>query len=453
MRVELNSIFRAVQQKHLPNEIEFDENGYNNIHFLTSHAGKMTSINIQRPMFANKPVKHDGETITPALYFHSNPYKTNRKVKPWTDILMPDQGLVYYNGDNQTPGLPPSGKQNGKTGNRIMEELWDLYASLDIDDRRRAPPILIFEQVKCMGTTKGYRKFIGYGIVTKTEIRQEYLPRKKNNDSVSKVFSNYLFEITLLKTDDDNKIDWDWIKDRRDPAIPKENINNKAPKAWKKWVKNGSSILSESMQKIRYYDVSTKDEQVSELENHHILILDKIKDKYDKSKEKGRFEALASLAASVYFGDEKYTRGWITKLSGDMGVDFIGRLKIYNEAIPNPKGTVLGQTSILVLGQAKCRTDYKRAYENATDIARVASRLKRGNMGIFVTTGTYSPATQHEVILDGYPIILINGRQLADLINAYSIKTGKTIDDILQECDKYYDSNQSDKPPEHILRD
>jgi hypothetical protein len=304
-----------------------------------------------------------------------------------------------------------------------------------------------------MGTTKGYRKFIGYGIVTKTEIRQEYLPRKKNNDSVSKVFSNYLFEITLLKTDDDNKIDWDWIKDRRDPAIPKENINNKAPKAWKKWVKNGSSILSESMQKIRYYDVSTKDEQVSELENHHILILDKIKDKYDKSKEKGRFEALASLAASVYFGDEKYTRGWITKLSGDMGVDFIGRLKIYNEAIPNPKGTVLGQTSILVLGQAKCRTDYKRAYENATDIARVASRLKRGNMGIFVTTGTYSPATQHEVILDGYPIILINGRQLADLINAYSIKTGKTIDDILQECYKYYDSNQSDKPPEHILRD
>ena len=90
----------------------------------------------------------------------------------------------------------------------------------------------------------------------------------------------------------------------------------------------------------------------------------------------------------------------------------------------------MGQTSILVLGQAKCRTDYKKSYENATDIARVASRLKRGNMGIFVTTGTYSPATQHEVILDGYPIILINGRQLADLINAYSIKTGKTIDEI-----------------------
>ena len=73
--VELNSIFRAVQQKHLPNEIEFDENGYNNIHFLTSHTGKMTSINIQRPMFANKPVNHNGETITPAHIFtliHTN---------------------------------------------------------------------------------------------------------------------------------------------------------------------------------------------------------------------------------------------------------------------------------------------------------------------------------------------------------------------------------------------
>ena len=32
----------------------------------------------------------------------------------------------------------------------------------------------------------------------------------------------------------DNKIDWDWIKDRRDRDVPIEYINNKAPKAWKK---------------------------------------------------------------------------------------------------------------------------------------------------------------------------------------------------------------------------
>ena len=197
MRVELNSIFRAVQPSDLPKDVEYDENGYMNIHFLTSHSGEMSSINIQTSMFAHKPVKREGETTIPVLYFHSNKYKTNRKVKPWTDILMPDQGLVYYNGDNKTPGLPPSGKENGKTGNRIMEELWDFYFSSNIEERQKAPPILIFEQVKCMNTTKGYRKFIGYGILTKTEIRQEYLPRKKSEGSKSEVFSNYLFEITF----------------------------------------------------------------------------------------------------------------------------------------------------------------------------------------------------------------------------------------------------------------
>ena len=45
-----------------------------------------------------------------------------------------------------------------------------------------ASPIIIFEQTdEVNGKKKGYRKFIGYGIVTKIEIRQEFVP---NTDDV-----------------------------------------------------------------------------------------------------------------------------------------------------------------------------------------------------------------------------------------------------------------------------
>ena len=55
--------------------------------------------------------------------------------------------------------------------------------------------------------------------------------------------------------------------------------------------------------------------------------------------------------------------------------------------------------------------------------------------------------------MDGYPIILINGRQVADLLNMHSLRTGQSIKEILIECDEFYRDNQSNKPPEHILRD
>ena len=108
-----------------------------------------------------------------------------------------------------------------------------------------------------------------------------------------------------------------------------------------------------------------------------------------------------------------------------------------------------------MLGQAKCRTNYENARqgETAQDIARVAARLQRGYLGVFVTTGTFKESTQNEVAIDGYPIVLINGRQLADLLIQYMNKTGKDVDEVLIDCDKWYEENRSHTPPEYFLRD
>ena len=83
----------------------------------------------------------------------------------------------------------------------------------------------------------------------------------------------------------------------------------------------------------------------------------------------------------------------------------------------------------------------------------MTSRLTRGTIGVYVTTGTYKDSAQNEVSLDELPIILINGRLLVDLLLSYKLRTGKNINGILHECDRWYDKKQKNIPLKNILHD
>lgn len=48
----------------------------------------------------------------------------------------------------------------------------------------------------------------------------------------------------------------------------------------------------------------------------------------------------------------------------------------------------------------------------AEQIARVVARLRRGWIGVYVTTGAYSVPAQIEMVEDQYPIVLISGLDL-----------------------------------------
>ena len=395
--------------------------------------------NVSRPMFWHK----DTVNCCPAVYLHSNPFNTNRTVKPWIDVLLPHEGLVYYNGDNKTPGLPPSGRHN--SGNGVMERLWADYASHSKSIRQRATPIFVFEHAEHNGIRKGFRRFVGYGLVTKVDVKQEY------DAQLDGVFSNYLFEVSLLKADNGG-VDWNWIHDRRNPKLSIDKINRLAPSAWKHFVECGLTELESLRQRLYHHEASSPTQQRAELQVAHTKVLDTITKYYPDSVSKGRFEALASLVTQEFFG-KLYKRGWMTQHSNDMGVDFVGRLNLQNNLAPAPTGTVLGRTSMLVLGQAKCRTHFLTAEESARDIARVAARLGKGAIGVYITTGCFKKSTQNEVALDGYPIILINGRQLSDLLLQYCNRTGQTIEQVLAECDEWFATNQRSIPPYLMLKD
>ncbi|WP_259470459.1 restriction endonuclease [Streptomyces sp. 1114.5] len=73
-------------------------------------------------------------------------------------------------------------------------------------------------------------------------------------------------------------------------------------------------------------------------------------------------------------------------------------------------GSGLAGTKLVVLGQAKCiKPD---SLVSAEQIARVVARLRRGWIGVYVTTGSYSEPAQLEMVEDQYPVVLINGQDL-----------------------------------------
>ncbi|MBK7928979.1 MAG: restriction endonuclease [Bryobacterales bacterium] len=92
---------------------------------------------------------------------------------------------------------------------------------------------------------------------------------------------------------------------------------------------------------------------------------------------------------------------WVTKRSGDGGVDFVCRMDVGDPA------DLLSRTSAVVLGQAKCIATSAAIGGHA--LARVVARLQRGWIGVFVTTGVFSRAAQLELAQDRYLVVLING--------------------------------------------
>lgn len=120
---------------------------------------------------------------------------------------------------------------------------------------------------------------------------------------------------------------------------------------------------------------------------------------------KHAFELLAAQVSAQTLGGSgaRYHDGWLTRPGGDGGVDFVGRIDV---------GAPANNTPLVVLGQANCITPTSSI--SPDQVARVVARLRRGWIGVFVTTGTFTRQAQIEVIDDQYPLVHIDGKTLAE---------------------------------------
>ncbi len=363
----------------------------------------------------------------PAIILHSNPFKEGSEITPWIDVINPDDGYAIYNGDNKTSAKTAFESE----GNKILVDLFPSYFSSN--DRVFAPPILLFKQELVNGERKGYRSFQGYGIPINMFIRTQKEIQKNNQNPM--YFTNLVFEIAILKIDNENEeFSWDWIDDRRDSNLTSEETLRYAPRAWKEWVKQGNESINRLQRRVSERSVvDTKDQNADD----DIDLLNHVYNYYNKKKHS--FEGLSSLIATKIIG-EKCNRGWVTKKSGDGGVDFVSRLDIDGG---------LSKTKIVVLGQAKCVKPDTSI--NGEELARVVARLQRGWIGVYVTTGRYSVNSQKELFDDKYPVVLINGKRLAQEIKKIINIENIELEYLLDRESEWYEKNIRMESPSRIL--
>jgi len=338
------------------------------------------------------PRSRASEIAFPAILISSSPHSRGSEWNPWHDIFEPDLGYIRYFGDAKKPGNPALAP-----GNKVLLEELARHTSGDPDVRTSASPLVFFERVPVEGRAYGNLKFQGFGVIEKAELVTQFNPGLG-------YFTNYVFTFAVLSlSDEDEVLSWDWINDRRSPELDNKAILEKAPVSWRHWVKGGNQKL----ESFRRRAALAKVESVSSQRPSPGTREDKcLRDIYEFYSRNGRhrFELLASRAVMSHINSYGggYTEGWVTRGSGDGGVDFVGKVRL---------GSGFASVDVVVLGQAKCEALDKPT--NGVSLARTIARLKRGWIGAYVTTSYFSKQSQLEVIEDAYPLIKISGLTLA----------------------------------------
>ena len=433
--MKINQIYRYSSESEKQDPALLEVDGFPNFYYHTYFQGA-TKIQFQKGIHPIGKVKLDnGAFRTPAIILSSSPHRYGSEITPWEDIYDPDFGHVRYFGDNRSNDNSPE----RKAGNSLLLKAFNAHSSPIKQDRiDNAVPILFFERTPCNGAQKGYLRFHGYGIIESVELITQYDVNTKEG-----FFSNYVFDLCVFSLKEDNEdFSWDWINARRDKNLSNKQTLKYAPKAWKKYIEDGISALGTIRRHVytsRVYDTKdqkpipgSKDEQ----------LLQRIYSHYESRRD--RFELFAMTIAQEVFemSGAKFQQGWVTKKTGDGGIDFIARSDI---------STGMTSLKMIVLGQAKCETP--NVPTNGTHIARTVARLKRGWIGVYVTTSYFSSQVQKEILDDQYPIMLINGLEIAKATNNILYRDGITIDELFNKIDSLYNSMCKNRRPEEILLD
>ncbi|ADT92575.1 hypothetical protein Sbal678_0376 [Shewanella baltica OS678] len=409
------------------------EDGYLNFHFLTKSIDA-NNLQLEKGINPSAKIKTSlGQLVRPAILISSSPNKKGSIETPWEDFYDVDNGHIRYFGDNKEPGKDPA----TAPGNKALLEAFRLAHSHNVDERLLTPPILFFKRAIVNGVAKGYPQFYGLGIINSVELVTQW------DNKLARTFTNYAFDFTVLCiAGEHEKFEWDWINNRRKKAFSLAITNQTAPKSWRQWLCEGSNALNKLRRRVSKLSLEKAVNQKPIPGSESDKILNQIYDYY--ANKKHRFEALAEVIAERVIDRELgiYQKGWVTQGSGDGGADFIGKVTL---------GSGFSKVELIVLGQAKCES--LNTPTGGNHIARTVARLKRGWLGVYVTTSYFSDSVQREVIEDKYPIVLIHGRRLAEEVAkiVYESEAYSNVTEFLIAMDAVYPSRLKQRQAEEIL--
>jgi hypothetical protein len=302
--------------------------------------------------------------------------------------------------------------------------------------RRNSAPLVFFERVAVEGRSYGNVKFQGFGVIEKAELVTQY------NPGIG-YFTNYVFQFAVLSlSDEDEEFDWRWVNQRKDLNLSPQQMLESSPVAWQKFVKHGMQKVETFRRRAALSRVESTQDQLPRPGTREEKALSDIYAFYTASG-KHRFELLASrvVMSLVNSNGGNYTEGWVTRGSGDGGVDFVGKIRV---------GAGFSGVDVIVLGQAKCES--KDRATSGVALARTVARLKRGWIGAYVTTSFFSKQSQIEVLEDSYPLLKVSGLTIAtEVLKLVESGGFNDVIGLLDSLELEYPESIQNRRPEEIL--
>lgn len=404
---------------------------YRNILVVTHGGDRFVSLDAGINPIAG--VAAEDRSRCPAILIRSSPRKAGSATTPWHDVFDLDHGHVRYFGDHKATTPVPLGRTRGNAA--LLSEL-SFHRGATEEDRRRATPLLVFRTTSVGTAHQGYLEFCGLGVLERAELIVQWDERERRS------YPNYVFDVAVLDLGrEDEGLDWDWINARRDSSLKDAETLRRAPWSWRTWVHEGDIALPRIRRQVARNRLVSSREQLPDPATPEYHVLQAIYRKFDGTK--ASFESLASSVAGRVLGGNagKYVPGWLTKPTGDRGIDFVGRLDA---------GSGDSTAHLVVLGQAKCIKPSSSV--SAEQLSRVVARLKRGWLGAYVTTGSFSRPAQLEMIEDDYPVVLVPGLRLSQEVRLMAYETyAGNVDQLLDETVDAHTQLIAQRRPEEIL--
>ena len=312
--------------------------------------------------------------------------------KEWPDTLDLETGQLTYYGDNRHPGTATNKTSLG--GNALLD---DVFGLLHERKRQSIPPFLVFESIKIDG--KAHMKFLGLaapggeGLTASDDLVSVWRIKDRNR------FTNKKARLTILREQTVNR---SWLVDLVSgvPAVESPHC----PPTWKRWVSTGFYTALEA-QKPR---VPREKKQQLPLDPFEKEILHTL---FEELTDREFEYAAAEL---VKLMDERFIELEVTPQSRDGGRDVVGHYRVGHDQ---------HQLRLSVFVEAK-RWNPEHGV-GVKPVARLISRIKHRDLGIFITTSYFDTQVQRELIDDNHPVLLVSGGDIARLLSMKGIVPGQ----------------------------
>ena len=296
-------------------------------------------------------------------------------------------------------------------GNEILRDVFALACSDDIETRKRIPPILVFKKASGRDV-----KFLGLAVPgINGKPKKDWLTAVWGCNKSGERFQNYKAYFTILNTaagsdsESGAGINLAWLNDVEDGNAFESCY---APKEWKKYINN--KTYSPLVARIEKFCSSKEEQLPSEPIKTKILAT---LQQYFIEKDRGySFEKFAAYIIQCM--DPAIVDIDVTRPFRDGGFDAVGRYKLFK----NAENTVYVDFYV----QAKCYAPTNGV--GVTDTARLIARLTERQFGILITTSYVSTQAYKEILEDGHPVVIINGKNISDYIyDELEIRTPKAV--------------------------